>query len=99
MKKNDAADVAQWLARETGHVPEADEGYGEGEASYDADKGVGLPNKNHERMRRFFDGLNVEQAMTERRRMDAMMDIDEAEMQKQALRGAIPEQTPPGGGY
>ena len=99
--KNAAADVAQWLARETGHTPGAEEGYSDEsvETEDDMPKGMGLPNAKHEKMRRFFDGLHVEKSLTEKRRADALGAVDEADQMNQALKGAISPQTPPGGGY
>lgn len=94
MDKTSAEDVATWLARETGHVPEAEEGY-EGETGgYDAEKGAGLPNPKHEKLRRFFDGLHVQKTLDEKRRSEAISQVDEAEEMNKALRDAVP----PGGG-
>lgn len=94
-------DVATWLARETGHAPEAEEGYeGKGEAK-GAPRAIGLPQDKHEKMRRFFDGLHVEKALTEKRRGEAIDDLDEADKFNEALRTAAPQtpQSPQGGAY
>lgn len=87
-------DIAQWLARETGHTPESDEGYTEGEIE-DGPRKIGLPQDKHEKLRRFFDGMHVERALTEKRRAEALQEVDEAEAMNQALKGA----TPQGGAY
>ena len=98
--KNDAEAVSQWLARETGHVPEADEGYEEGEETEAGEiPHLGLPNPKHEKMRRFFDGLEVEKGLTAKRRAESMEAIDEADEMNKALKGSIPPTTPPGGGF
>jgi len=92
--KTDPEEIATWLARETGHAPEAEGGY-EGEEVEEAPRKIGLPQDKHEKMRRFFDGLHVEKAMTEKRQADALSAVDEAEQMNEALKKA----TPPGGGY
>jgi len=91
MDKTNPEDIASWLGRETGHTPEADEGY-EGEVQTE-DEGFGLPNPKHEKLRRFFDGIDVEKQLTAKRRATALSQVDEAEKMNQALMGAIP----PGG--
>lgn len=92
-KDTSVEDVTTWLARETGHAPEADEGYevdGEEPAS-----SFGLPNPKHEKMRRFFDGLQVEKQLKAKRDEEALSMVDEAEEMNNALKGAIK----PTGGY
>lgn len=96
MKKSnetDAADIATWLARETGH-PTGDEEVAT-EGGYDESKGIGLPQAKHEEMRRFFDGLEVERALKEKRSASALEAVDEADEMNKALKNSIP----PGGGY
>lgn len=87
-----AEDVASWLGRETGHVPEADEeaheGYEAGEEA-DGSRPLGLPNANHEKLRQFFDGLHIEKSLTEKRRAEALAPLDEADQMNEALKGAI----------
>lgn len=95
MDKTSAEDVAMWLGRETGHAPEATEGYDEEKKGYDAENGIGLPQGDHEKMRRFFDGLHVEKALTEKRRNEALDMVDEADQMNQDLKKIVP----PGGGY
>lgn len=90
MYKTSSKDVASWLARETGHVPEDEETT---EGTYSSEEGIGLPNPKHEKLRRFFDGLNIEKGLTERRRADALSAIDETAEMNKALKGALP--TPP----
>lgn len=96
-------DVAKWLARETGHAPEAEEGYSE-EATEEGPRKIGLPQDKHEKLRRFFDGLHVERSLQERRRAESLNAVDEADMMNQSLKAAIPQgpqapTTPPGGGF
>lgn len=96
-------DVAKWLATETGHNPEADEGY-EDEKTEEGPRAIGLPQDKHEKMRRFFDGLHVEKALTEKRRAESVDALDETDEFNKALMKAAPQpgqpgQTPPGGGY
>lgn len=95
--KNDAEDVAKWLARETGHVPEADEGYEEETEAEEETPRLGLPNKKHEQMRRFFDGLEIEKGLTAKRRAESMDAIDEADEMNKALKGSLPPTDSPGG--
>lgn len=89
--KTDPEEIATWLARETGHAPGTEEGYEEEGAEEAAPRAIGLPQDKHEKMRRFFDGLHVEKAMTEKRRSDALTDMDEAEKMNEALKKATPE--------
>lgn len=93
-------DISTWLARETGHGDVSDEGYGE-EKAEEGPRPIGLPKDNHEKMRRFFDGLNVEKSLTEKRRSEALTDLDEAEAMNEALKRSIqpPQQAPQGGAY
>lgn len=93
--KTDPEEIATWLARETGHAPGTEEGYEDEETVEETPRRFGLPQDKHEKMRRFFDGLHVEKAMTEKRQAEAMSAVDEAEQMNEALKGAIP----PGGGY
>lgn len=90
-------DVALWLARETGHTAEGPEGYETkgAEMEEEGPRRIGLPQDNHEKLRRFFDGLNIEKAMTEKRRASAIDKMDETAQMNEALKQA----TPPGGGY
>jgi len=94
--KTNPEDIANWLAVETGHEADETDEVEKGEGAEESDEmpHLGLPNATHEKMRRFFDGLHVEKALTEKRRNDTMGMIDEAEKQNEALKSAIP----PGGG-
>lgn len=85
-------DIATWLARETGHVPEADAGYEE-------PKSLGLPNQSHEGLRKFFDGLHVEKALTEKRRNEALSAVDDAEEMHKALGESVKATPPTPQGY
>jgi len=110
-----AEDVATWLARETGHSPSSNEGYAAPDTSASSDtaasdqQGYGLPNKNHEKLRRFFDGLHIQNAMNAKRKADALNNMDETQQMNDALKQALPQpgqpgqpmstpNTPPGGG-
>lgn len=84
-----AEDVAKWLGRETGHVPEADEGYDEDEKAEHEPGRIGLPNAHNDRMRKFFDGLHLEKALTEKRRQKSVESLGEAEKMDEALRGSL----------
>lgn len=86
-------DIATWLARETGHAPVGDEGYGDDEAT-EGPRKIGLPQDKHEKLRRFFDGLHVEKGLTEKRRAGALDAVDETEKMNQSLQQAIQPPTP-----
>lgn len=83
-----AEDVATWLARETGHVDIPEEGYGE------EDKPSMLPAKKRKSLSKFFDGLQVEKAMQEQRRGEALADVDDAAALRQAIAPRLSEGPP-----
>jgi hypothetical protein len=78
-------DITSWLARETGHVPEADEGYTE-DSETKAPGRLGLSDPHKDKMRKFFDGLHLEKALTDKRRESSVTAVDEAEEMNEQLR-------------
>lgn len=91
-------DIATWLARETGHTPVGDEGYGDEETT-EGPRKIGLPQDKHEKLRRFFDGLHIEKGLTEKRRAESLDAVDETDEMNKALQKSIQPTTPPTGAY
>lgn len=83
--QNDPEAIAQWLAMETGHVAD-------GEAYEEEEEQPKLPIARRANLRQFFDGIDVEKKLTERRRAKAMEPLDQAD----ALMKAVQE--PPAAG-
>jgi len=84
---NSAEDITSWLATETGHTETPDEGYG-------PEKGMDLPKKRKQELSQFFDGLEVEKAMTAQRREDAVAEVDDAAELRKAIAPRLTEGTP-----
>lgn len=77
-KNEDVEAIAEWLATETGHT-------GETETEEEGPK-QHLPTQRRENMRQFFDGIDLEKKMTERRRNKAMEPIEQADELMKAVQ-------------
>lgn len=83
----EAEDIATWLARETGHTdgPDGD--------TEEPDEGIGLPQKRKAELDQFFSGLEVEKAMRNQRRQEAVADVDDAAELRKAIAPRLSEGT------
>lgn len=86
-KMNNVEELTTWLARETGHIEVPDEGYGEVEPK------LNFQQKKRKDLGKFFDGLQVEKAMQDHRRSEAMADVDDAAALRQAIAPRMSEGT------
>lgn len=86
-KASDAEAIAEWLGRETGHTPEADEGYGDQPV-------LDMPTKRRADLGQFFDGLHVQKEMQARRRDEAVTALDEADELRKAIAPTLNQGAP-----
>lgn len=93
----DAEAITEWLGRDTGHEEAGYDAEGDIEEPEEQEPKLGLPQPKHEELRKFFDGLNIEQQLTKKRRENAMEDVDMAEELSKAVGPVTPK--PMGGGY